>query len=401
MSKTGERQRFPWWMLGFCIALFSLFTDDYIIAGILPDVAEGLDVSEAAAGQLVTVFSVTMAVGVAVFGVVFARVPRTLLLPVALVIFTVANALAVVTDSYWGLVVLRMMSALSAAACLPVFFAAAAELAPQRRQGRYLGLLSVSVTGAVAVGVPLGVWIGGTVGWHATFGFIAVCGAVSTLLVVLTFPGVEPAPAISVREQLKVLAHPSISVALIGGAVAVMGALALVTYLAPFLEATVGSATDRGTVFMLFGVAATAGVFGGGWCVDAIGPDRTIMWGMGGYAVLMAVFTTLTQIGPVPLPVILALTPLWGALAYWCASAVQVRLHQIAGPLTAQALALNSSLSAVGVAGGAAVGGLLIKLDAAALLSAFAGLGCLTGLCLLLIAFRKAESDPVTASTTA
>ncbi|TCK24591.1 MFS transporter [Pseudonocardia endophytica] len=394
---TSAPRSFPWWLVGLFLAIFSFFTDDYIIAGILPDVAAGLDVSEPVAGQLVTVFSLTVAVATPVAGFVFARTDRRRLVLSAIALFVVANALAAVADGYAVLVGLRVLAALAAAAALPAIFAAAADLAPDDRRGRYLGSLSVAVTGAVAVGVPLGAWIAVTWSWNATFAFMAVAGVVALATVGATFPRVEAHPPTPFRDQVRVLASRQISAALVGGAAAVMGGILMITYLAPYLVALLGRDDVRAPVFAVFGVAATVGVFGGGWSVDRFGANRTLVGGMAAFIVLMAGLTLLGFAAPIPLLAFVPLVVVWGALAYWSATAVQVRLHALAGPMTAQALAMNSSLGTLGVAVGAAIGGVVLDMGAVLLLPLVTAVACATGLLLLLYAFRGAgaSGDPV------
>ncbi|MBV7294667.1 MFS transporter [Corynebacterium sp. TAE3-ERU12] len=378
----------PWWLLGLTIALLTFFTDDYIIAGILPEVAEGLQVSEAAAGQLVTVFSLTMALATPVAAVVFARTSRRVLFPAALAVFVVANLAMAVTTTYAVAVLLRVVSAVAAASAMPAIFAAAADLSPDKERGRYLAVLSMAATAAMAFAVPLGVWIASQLSWHATFVAMAGLGALSLVLVAMTFRGAPTQPPTPLRVQLKILGQRRISLALVGGAVAIMGALTVVTYVAPYLEQTLGRGDMRPLAFLVFGIAATVGTLIGGWVSDSLGPNRTILLGLGAYIAVLLGFSAAWWMRPIGLVVFIPLVVLWGVFTYWSAPAIQVRLHQLAGPYTSQALALNSSLGAVGVAAGAALGGaLLAVVPVGALPLAGAALSAV-GLVLLWFAFR-------------
>ncbi|WP_202818464.1 MFS transporter, partial [Streptomyces luteocolor] len=117
----------PVWLFALLGAAFVFYTDDYVIAGVLPEIARDLDVSEARAGQLVTVFSLTVALAAPVAGVALARVSRRRLFAVSFTVFVAANLAASMTPGFGTLVALRIVAALAAAAATPAVFAHAAE----------------------------------------------------------------------------------------------------------------------------------------------------------------------------------------------------------------------------------------------------------------------------------
>lgn len=218
---------------------------------------------------------------------VFARTPRRILFPAAMAVFVAANVAMAFTTSYGVAMALRIISAAAAASSMPAIFAAAADLSPEDRRGRNMSVLAMAAAGATAFGVPVGVWIASGWGWHATFLDMAAMGLLSGLLIMITFPGVETQPPTPLKEQFAVLAQRRISLAIVGGAVAIAGSLTLVTYVAPYLSETLGRDDMRSIAFLIFGIAATVGTFLGGWQSDARGPDRTIVTGMSLFSVLM------------------------------------------------------------------------------------------------------------------
>lgn len=129
------------------------------------------------AGQLVTVFSVTVAVTAPLAAVAMTRAPRRTVLVSAALVFTAANAGAAVSPAFPVLMALRIVAALAAATATPALFATAARLAPPERTGRAVAAVAFGVNGAIAFGVPAGAWIGGTFGWRATFAQMASAGA--------------------------------------------------------------------------------------------------------------------------------------------------------------------------------------------------------------------------------
>lgn len=394
----------PRWLFVLLAAAFVLYTDDYVIAGILPEIARDLDVTEGQAGQLVTAFSVTVAVGAPLAAVVTSRLPRRLLFAIALLIFTAANLLAAVVGSFGALLLLRIVAALATAIATPAIFAFAARQAPIDKAGRFIAVISLGVTGSIAVGVPLGTWIGGVFGWRATFLTMGVCGIVVLLAVLITLPQARAEDTLTgVRDQLRVLLQGRISLSLIANCSLMTGSMMMLTYLAPYLSAVAGAdVDDRALAFGLAGVAGILGIWLAGEAVDRWGADRTLAIGVGAIVASMLGFSVIWMSRPVPLWLILITTTFWGGMAMGNSPAVQSRLASMAGPLAGQALALNTSSTYLGVSGGAAIGGVALSVvgpGALPLASAVFVLGSL----LLFLVSRQSNSrcaDPPRSQST-
>ncbi|WP_435108970.1 MFS transporter [Nocardiopsis synnemataformans] len=181
-------QRPPLWLLALALAAFAVQTDGFIIIGVLPSIASDVDVSEAAAGQLVTVYSLVYALTAPLWAVLFARVSRRRALFWALAVFTAANVAVLLVDGYLPLVALRVVAALAAAVVLPASLAIASTQAPPDHRGRYLATVMMGLTGAILIGVPLGTWTGALLGWQATFVFGGLLGLASLALATRALP---------------------------------------------------------------------------------------------------------------------------------------------------------------------------------------------------------------------
>ncbi|MFE5858816.1 MFS transporter, partial [Streptomyces sp. NPDC056500] len=389
----GKGTAVPLWLIALFLSIFTFYTDDHVIAGILPELAAGLSVSEAVAGQLVTVFSLTIALVTPLAGLLLSHVARRAVVLTALAAFTAANLAATAVDSYAVMVGLRIAAALAAAAATPLIFASTAELAPPERRGRYLSVLAIGVTGSIAFGVPLGSWIGTSLNWQATFGTMAGLGAVSLLLVAFFLPATEPSVLLPLKQQLRALSARPILLALTGGGLAIMGSIMLLTYLVPYLQGVLSAGDGvRSLVFSVLGIAGTVGVFAGGYATDRLGADRTIRLGLGLFIVVVLALAALWWIRPVSLALFLPLVALWGALAYLSSPAVQTRLHQVAGDLTAQALAFNTSFGYLGIALGGALGGVIVSRVGAGWLPVATAVTSVLALGLITLAFRQPSS---------
>lgn len=387
----------PVWLFALLGAAFVFYTDDYVIAGVLPEIARDLDVSEARAGQLVTVFSLTVALAAPVAGVALARVSRRRLFAVSFTVFVAANLAASMTPGFGTLVALRIVAALAAAAATPAVFAHAAERAPSTHVGRYVAVVALGVTGSIAAGVPLGTWIGGHHGWRATFAAMAVAGvaALVFLLVALPREGDRAGDVPGVREQVRTLAAPPVSLGLAANCVLMTGSMMMLTYMVPHIEAVSSAGVDqRALAFSLSGFAGIVCIWAGGRAADRWGPDRTLVAGIGIFTGIMVVLGLLWFARPVPFAVLVVVGTVWGGIAFWNSPAIQARLYLLAGPVAPQALALNTSGTYLGVSLGGVVGGVTLRGAGAGLLPGVAAVLGLVALGLLALAVRAAEGTP-------
>ncbi|MEV6228552.1 MFS transporter [Saccharopolyspora shandongensis] len=392
----------PAWLFALLTAAFVFYTDDYVIAGVLPEIARDLGVSEAHAGQLVTVFSLTVALAAPIAGVTLARVSRRYLFTASFVIFVVANLLAATATSFGLLVTLRVVAAIAAAASTPAVFAYAAERAPESHIGRYVAVVALGVTGSIAAGVPIGTWIGGHWGWRTTFVSMAVAGAAALAFLLATLPRErgEAGDVPSIPEQLRALASAPVSLGLMANCALMTGSMMMLTYTAPYLDAVSNAGVDqRALSFSSSGVAGIVCIWAGGKATDRWGSDRTLVAGISTFTGIMVLLGVLWFARPVPFSVLLVVGTVWGGMAFWNSPAIQARLHLLAGPAAPQALALNTSGTYLGVSLGGAIGGLTLSSLGAGLLPAVAAVLGLSALALLALAIGAAKKTPSGAAT--
>lgn len=353
----------PAWIFALLATGFVLYTDDYVIAGILPELSSDLGVSESHAGQLITAFSLTVAIVAPIAAVVLAKLPRRRLFAAGLCLFALANGLAAVVPSFSLLILLRVVAAVAAAGMTPAVFAFAAERAPADKTGRYIAIVSLGVTGSIAAGVPTGAWIGGHFGWRACFATMAVAGLIVLSALLATLPrenGQREVPIL--RDQIRTLRAGTISFGLLANCALMTGSMMMLTYLAPYLEATSSAGVDeRALAFSLSGLSGVLGIWLGGIATDRWGADRTLSIGIIGIIGTMIILWLLWMGRPVSVAAVIAVATVWGGLAFWNSPAIQARLYVLAGPVAPQALALNTSGTYLGVSIGAAVGGIALS----------------------------------------
>ncbi|WP_433604980.1 MFS transporter [Prescottella agglutinans] len=390
----------PGWLFALLVAAFVFYTDDYVIAGVLLEISDDLAVSESAAGQLITAFSLTVAVVAPVAAVAFARTSRRTLFSLALTVFIAANLAASLSTSLVMLMILRVVAAGAAAAATPALFSFAAEHAPPARTGRYVAIVALGVTGSIAAGVPIGTWIGGHLGWRATFIAVALAGAASLVLLLVLLPrhADEDTAVSSVAEQIRALAAPAISLGLLANMVLMTGSMMMLTYLAAYLDTVTGATVEqRALAFGLSGIAGMLGIWGGGAATDRWNPDRALAIGVGTFTATMLGLWLCAIAAPAPILLVLVIGTVWGAASFWNSPAIQARIYMLAGPVAPQALALNTSGTYLGVAVGGALGGVTLASLGETALPAVAGV---FGVCALVLLWAAARSvDRATATT--
>ncbi|WP_117213846.1 MFS transporter [Allorhizocola rhizosphaerae] len=391
MTQPAQKSGIPLWLIALFFLTFAIGTDDFVIAGVLRDIADDLAVSEAVAGQLITAFSIVYAVVAPLAAVVLARWSRRPTMIAITLVFAALNVLMAVAPSYSALLGLRILAAIAAAAVTPAAFATAAMMAPPNRQGSYIGMVAAGLTVSLVVGVPLGTWIGGAFGWQSTMLFVAAL-LVLAALGMTALPREGRPPAIPLRVRLAPLGRPAIMVGLLGTAIAASGGLMFYAYIGPVSNFMSGAST--GTLAVLIAVAGVCGAIGtvlGGRLADAWGPDRTLVSALAVQVLatlLAAVLAWTIGAGQVPVVAIGALLAVW-AIAGWALNPpVQMRLLMLAGDAGMEVVALNSSALYVGISVAGAAGGTALALLGPQGVPLIAGLLGFCALVLFVLAFQ-------------
>ncbi len=366
MTQTARNQ-IPGWLMLLFIATLALGTDEFVISGILPDVAADLNVTAGRAGLLVTAFALAFCLGSPVVAVITDRMDKKVILVVGLIVFAVANTLMALVDTLWLAIVLRVVAGLAAGAVSPTAMAIAGTRAPSGSEGRYLAVATAGLTVALFTGVPIGTLVGQVWSWRGTFILIAVVSfVVAALSAWLTprVPGNEPTP-LSIRlgpiQNWRILSLV-LAMFLCGA-----GGLTFYSYLGVTVERELGAAPSNVTwTLLLVGVVGVFAVFAGGSLTDSRGPRAGRLVIVGGHAIaLLAVGTFLLFSGGFG-PAFLTLVAAWSLFAWALSPAVQASIIAVDPQRAMLSAALGISGLYGGAGVGAAVGGILIDSSGAA-----------------------------------
>lgn len=346
-----------WKIYMLAIVSFLVGTSEFIIAGILDKVAADIGVSLAAAGQLITVYSLAYAFGTPFLMAATAKVDRKRLLIYSLAVFVIGNFAALAFSGYGFLLVSRVVLALSSGVFVVTALTVAAKLAPPEKQGSAIATLVMGFSTALIVGVPLGRLISSVYNWQMVFGAIGVLGLLGIALVAYTVPQTESERPIPLRDQVRLLANPKIAVALLITLFWIGGYSITYTYISPFLLDITGL-SERGVSIGLFalGVASLVGSKLGGFSTDKWGYRRTLVGGMTLHAVFLVLISLLAHSPAFVIPLLM----LWAFAAWSSGPTQQYHLISLAPEASSIMLSLNSSVLQLAMAAGAGIGGVIV-----------------------------------------
>lgn len=355
----------PAGLLALLLTTFAIGTYDFIIAGALPELAADFGITNAAAGQLVTVFSLTFAVSAPVLAVMTARVPRRRLMMVGLMAFVLICLGTAVAPTFIVSLVSRVVGALVAATLSPAAFAIAGKSAAPERVGQALGTVAAGLTVSLVIGVPIGSWIATEFGWRSTFLVVALLGLLALVINVVAMPRADDTDeqVASVGERLSLLRSPAVLTSVMGTVLGACAAMATYTYIAPITAGLTGSDGQYLTIFIaIVGIAGAIGTLLGGHFSDRWGADQTMLATFG-----LVVFTTLALavaalvVRCIPVLVVGAALATYGLGAWGNSPPMNSRILVLAGTAGTEAVALNTSGLYLGVALGGAIGGFTLN----------------------------------------
>lgn len=339
-------------------ANFVLGTAETLVIGLLVVISGDLGVSVPAAGGLVTAYAVGLAAGGPLLTMATMRLDRRTVVRGSIAVFVVGNLLAVVTADYLTFLVARGITGALHGLFLATAFTVATAVVPREAAGRAMAAILLGNTLAGAFGAPLGTALGQVAGWRGAFVAVAALGALvlaASWFLVPSLPGASADD--DGRGQLRNAFAPRVLALLLVCFLVFAASCAAWSYVVPFLEEVTGvSGAMVGVYLMIYGAATAAGAYVGGRLADW-NAARALVLGLTGLTLSLVALWFLGS-SPVMVALILALL---GLCTMGMAPSLQHRVVSLAGPGAPLAQSLPASAANVGVATGAAVGGLAIS----------------------------------------
>jgi DHA1 family chloramphenicol resistance protein-like MFS transporter len=374
MPTHPDRSRVPLSVYVLGLAVFALGTSEFMLSGLLPPIAEDMDVSIPRAGLLISAFAIGMIVGAPLLAVATLRLPRRTALVTLITVFGIGQVAGAVAPNYAVLFASRVVSALACAGFWAVGAAVAVAMVPVNARARALAIMIGGLSIANVLGVPVGAFLGEHFGWRSAFWAVAVASAVALVGVVALIPAIPlPAERPRLAHEVRIYREPQVWLSVTVVALAGGGVVCLFSYLAPLLTDVAG--LDDGwvpTVLALYGIGALIGTAIGGRFADAH------MFGVlfSGIAASTVLLVALALLAPYAVAAVV-LSFLLGVSCFYTAPALNARLFNVAGAAPTLAGATTTAAFNVGNSGGPWLGGVVIDAGFGFTSTAWAG-GALT-----------------------
>jgi len=366
------------------LGAFAIGTTEFVPVGLLPQIAQSLDVSIPMAGFLVTGYALAVAIGAPSLTLALNMIPRKTTLAVLMTLFIAGNTLAACAPNYGVLLAARILTALCHGTFFGVGALVASNMVPKERSASAISTMFTGLTLATVLGVPFGTLIGDRFGWHAPFALIALLGVVALISLWVLVPHVAY-EASDLRAELRALVTGRLALALATTMLGFAGVFTLFTYIAPLLEMRTGfsPATVSG-VLVLFGIGTTAGnIFAGRYSDKSL--PATLIATLSGLTVTLALSTIAWSN---PLGAILATVAI-GFFGFATVTPLQLLVIRAAGDAKNLASSVNISAFNIGNALGAALGGAVVASGAPlAMIGIAAAIVALTGTILSIFSVR-------------
>jgi len=341
-------------LLALAMTGFICIVTETLPAGLLPLISAGLGISPSMAGQMVTAYALGSVLAVIPMTIATRGWRRRNVLLLTIVGFLLFNSITALSSHYGVTLVARFFAGVSAGLAWSLLAGYARRMVAPQQQGKALALAMVGTPIALSLGVPLGTWLGGLVGWRTTFGLMSALTLGLIVWVLVKVPDYPPQPAHQRVSLGKVLTTPGVRPVL---AVVISWMLAhniLYTYIAPFV-ARAGLADRVDLVLLVFGVAALAGIWLTARLVEPM-LRKTVLASLGTFAAICVAFGLL---GSQPAVVYLGVA-IWGLSFGGAATLLQTALADAAGDGADVALSLNVVAWNSAIAGSGVIGGLLL-----------------------------------------
>lgn len=391
--------RAPIALFALTAGAFGIGTTEFVIMGLLLQVAADLRVSVPAAGLLISGYALGVFLGAPLLTVASRRWPRKRVLLALMLMFTAGNLACALAPSYAALMAARVVTSLAHGTFFGVGAVVATTLVPPQRKASAISTMFTGLTVATLLGVPAGAWLGLQYGWRATFWAVAAIGALATVVIAALVPADRDAPpAPPLREELHAVGRAPVLLGLATTVLGYAGVFAVYTYVQPLLTRVTGVADSAvSPLLLVFGVGMIVGNVLGGRLADRR-PRQALPLSLGALAVVLAALTLALPSAPA-----MALgIGLLGVAAFATVAPLQVWVLGKAGEAGRHlASSLNIGAFNLGNALGAWLGGLVLGHGGSlSQLPWVAALLTLAGLAVALGALRLSPATTPSAAST-
>ncbi|MEV8475497.1 MFS transporter [Streptomyces sp. NPDC051173] len=346
----------PLALLALAVSAFGIGTTEFVMMGLLPNVADDLGTSVPTAGYLVSAYALGVVIGAPLLTALGSRVPRKLMLVLLMGLFTIGNLASALAPSFGLLIAGRVLAGLPHGAFFGVGAVVAARLVREGRQARAVATMFLGLTVANIVGVPTATLLGQHLGWRATFLVVAAIGIVAMAALAALVPRLPRERGEGLGQELRALGDRQVLLGLLTAVFGFAGVFAVYSYLASMMTEVTGFAESSVTVVLaLFGIGMTLGALAAGPLTDrALRP--TLYGSLAALAAVLVLFDFTVHVKWAALVTVVIL----GAVGFMTTTPLQMLVMNKARQAPTLASASNHSAFNLANAGGAWLGGVAI-----------------------------------------
>lgn len=346
----------PLALLALAISAFGIGTTEFVMMGLLPNVADDLGTSVPTAGYLVSAYAIGVVIGAPLLTALGARIPRKRMLVLLMGLFTVGNLASALAPSFGLLLAGRVLAGLPHGAFFGVGAVVASRLVSEEKQARAVATMFLGLTIANIVGVPVGTALGQGLGWRATFLVVTGIGLLAMASLARLIPQMPRDQHGGLGHELRALGNRQVLLGLLTAVFGFAGVFAVYSYLASMMTEVTGFAESSVTIVLaLFGIGMTLGALVAGPLTDrALRP--TLYGSLAALAVMLVVFDFTVHIKWAALVSVVLL----GAVGFMTTTPLQMLVMNKAKHAPTLASASNHSAFNLANAGGAWIGGVAI-----------------------------------------
>ncbi|WP_067148215.1 MFS transporter [Pseudotamlana agarivorans] len=346
-------------LLSLSIGGFGIGLTEFVIMGILPEVATALDISIPKAGHFISAYALGVVIGAPVLTGLGSKWPANKVLLVLMLWFTVFNTLSTFANGYHSLLILRFLSGLPHGAFFGIGAVVAGKLSKPGKEAQGIAIMFSGLTFANLLGVPLGTYLGKHFSWHVSFYMVGIVGILAVLSVHFWIPALKQSSEVSFLKELKIFKRLELWLIILLTTIGTGGFFAWYSYIAPLITDVAGHPDSMVSIAMILaGLGMVIGNFLGAKLVEKFTPIYAIIITL----IFMVICLVLNTFLASDKILVLVMTFIIGAVTFCLSTPIQVAIINASKGSETLGSSLNQSAFNIGNASGAYFAGLPIAM---------------------------------------